>query len=136
MTIDVATYEAPGHPLVSIARDGDVHLVVVGSITFAGTQPLLEGSIKGLAPKRTMNEEEQAFGITSLDPPAGQTRLGIERLIDIAVRATQAAVESTIGIEPDGAATIGIKLGFAVRRAFELLPDDGSLEGFGSVYEA
>jgi hypothetical protein len=123
----IHTYEAPGVPLVSVvAFDGEADLgVVVGSVGADG-QTAQPTSILGLNPSRSVNAEEIAFGISALHPPSGRTTLGAARLIEIAQRATLAAVESAIGLDPASAAVISQKVGHAVTSAlakFEFVAD-------------
>jgi hypothetical protein len=130
----LTSYDAPGHPQVSVLRIGDVLAVVVGSIDVSGPEPILANSISGLSPKRTPNEEEKAFGVASLNPPFGSTTLGEQRLIDIAVRAAQAAIESTGGLDAAGAIVVAQKVQHAVRGALALLPPVTGPTGIGTVY--
>jgi hypothetical protein len=119
---DSAIYEAPGHPTVTLERTGTTIAVTVTGLT-------------GLAPRRAPNSEELALGIESLSPPSGRTRRGEQRLIEIATRATLAAVESSAFMDAGGAAVIAQKLGHGVRSALELLPTAAAPAGIGTVFE-
>ena len=129
---DVASYEAAGTPLVSVVRDDDTLKVSLAEVDSAGT--FTTPSLAGLAPEREPNDEEIAFGITSLNPPAGSTTLGEQRLIDIAVRATQAAVESSGALDAASAIVIAQKIQHAVRSALAALPEETTAQGIGTVY--
>lgn len=129
----VVQYEPVGGPLVSVVRDGDTLFVAVADLDENGDVAAL--SISGLDPSRSPSEEEEAFGISSFNPPAGFTTKGELRLVDIAVRATQAAVESSGGLEPAGAIILALRVQHAVRGALDLMPADTSIPtGIGSVY--
>lgn len=134
--VDLATYEAPGHPIVSVLRDGELMLAALATLTLADSDTeTVSKSISGLAPKRPVTEEEEAFGVTGFDPPSAQTTLGEQRLIDALVRATHAAIESTLGsLSPGSAAVIAAKLGHSVRSAIAKLPASTAPEGIGTVY--
>lgn len=131
----IVTYEAPGHPLVTVVDFGDGRLgVIVGSTNEDASQSF-PTSIAGLAVTREPNDEEQALGITSLNPPAGVTSLGEQRLIEIAMRATLAALADTLEIDAVGAMSVGQKLGHAVRAAVAKLElGEETTQTFGSVF--
>lgn len=131
----IVTYEAPGHPLVTVVDFGDGSLgVVVGSTNEDASQSF--PSITGLSVTREPNDEEQAFGITSLNPPAGATTRGVDRLIEIAQRATIAAVAETLSIDAGNAAVVAQKIGHAVRGAVAKLDlsEGNEPEKFGTVF--
>ncbi len=80
-------YDSVATPKITISRDADgfLHAVI---------------EVDGLEPQRGTTPEERLDGISSLDPPTVDA-VDERALIDLSVRAVQAAVTSTVGLAVD-----------------------------------
>lgn len=83
-TASIASFSRDGYPSVDVTED-------------SGTLSAVVSGIDGIAPTRELTTEEQAAGVTSLDPPTVETVDGPEELRELAQRALSASVASSRG---------------------------------------
>jgi hypothetical protein len=106
------TWDCPGWPRATATFEGNVYTIVVDGID-------------GLSPQRETSASERVRGIVSLDPPTVRSR-DLDEVIDLAVEATDVAVQSTLGTsaEPGELLMIRLRVAMAVRGALTELGVD------------
>ena len=83
--ITTETYERDGFPRATATLNSD-----------SGRITCVIDNIEGLAPERTVSNEEQASGIDSIDPPTVHGN-SARSVIDRSALAVSAAVDATLG---------------------------------------
>ena len=109
---DVQVFESNGLPRATVTREDD------------GSFSCVVDQIDGLAPTRTMSQEEIAMGITSLDPPTCVADTAAE-LVDVAELAVCEAVDATDREStPAEWLMISLRVGMSVKGALRAMGED------------
>ena len=108
MAAVTVVFDSPATPKVTLTLDGALYTAVL--------------EVEDFSPDRLPSAEEQALGITSLDPPTVQA-YDLRALIDGSQRAVQAAASSTTGERggPFGIAMTYLRTAIGVRAALRQL---------------